>query len=403
MSVIEKDVCIAGGGPAGMLLGLLLARRGANVLVLEQHRDFAREYRGEVLMPRFTKLFRDLGLEHLIEKNAHLKLEGAEMFSGSHKIGQINFEKVSPEMPYALWMSQPVLLQALHDEAKKYPSFEMWFDASAKSLIKEGPKTIGLNVKRGQEDVEVRAKITVGTDGRFSTLRRAGHFKTSYSEHQFDIVWFTIPKPENYVNTLRFFLSRPRNLLALPKYPDSIQCGLAVEKDEYARYRKEGIESIRNVLLNCNPLVHAFAKNLKDFSPFNVLQAELDLIEDWAQDGLLLVGDAAHTMSPVGAVGVSIAVETAGVAAGVIHDCLQKKDYSAKALSRVQEIREPEVRAIHKIQRAFSDLLLTRNLFVRALLPFILPIALKLPFTQRFQRRLAVLEGALIINSAIVK
>lgn len=399
---IETDVCVAGGGPAGMLLGLLLARAGVKVLVLEQHANFEREYRGEVLMPRFTKLFRDLKLEHLIAKNAHLKLDGAEMFFGSRQIGRIAFDRVSPEIPYALWMPQPVLLQALFEEAKKYPAFEMWFDASAKTLIKEGPQTTGLKVRRGHEDTEVHAKITVGTDGRFSTLRRAGHFKTRYSEHQFDIVWFSIPKPANYVNTLRFFLSRPRNLLALPKYPDSIQCGLAVDKGEFARYKKEGIESIRKVLLKSNPLVHEFARNLKDFSGFHVLQAELDLIENWEQDGLLLVGDSAHTMSPVGAIGVSIAVETAAVAAGVIQDCLRKKDYSAKALGRVQEIREPEVRAIHKIQRAFSGLMLTRNGFIRALLPVILPIALKLPFAQRFQRRLAVLRLPLQIKPALI-
>ena len=392
MRAIEKDICIAGGGPAGMILGLLLARAGASVLVLEQHTDFAREFRGEVLMPRFTKLFQELGLSHLIETNTHLKLTGAEMFFCDRQIVKIDFTKVSPEIPYALWMPQPILLQALHDEGKKYPSFDIWFDSSAKSLIQDNSKTVGLNVRRGHEDLEVRAKITVGTDGRFSTTRRSGNFKRSYSEHQFDIVWFTIPKPANYVNTLRFFLSRPRNLLALPKYPDSIQCGLPVDKGEFARYKKEGIESIRKVLFKCNPLVREFARDLKDFSGFNVLQAELDLIENWAQDGLILVGDSAHTMSPVGAVGVSIAAETAAVAASVIQDCLERKDYSVKALSRVQEIRESEVRAIHKIQRAFSGLLLTRNVFLRLLLPIILPIVLKLPFTRRFQQRLAILD-----------
>ncbi len=387
---IENDVCIAGGGPAGMLLGLLLARAGIKVLVLEQHHNFDREYRGEVLMPRFVQLFNQLALSHIIEKNTHLKLEGAELFFHEAKIGEISFGKVTPEIPYALWMPQPVLLNALHEEAKKQPSFEIWFESSARSLIQEGNKTTGLKVRRCHEELEVRSKITVGTDGRFSTLRRAGHFKTVYSEHQFDIVWFTIPKPPGYENTLRFFLSRPRNLLALPKYPDAIQCGLAVEPGEYARYRKEGIDSIRNVLLKCNPLVHEFARNLKDFGEFNVLQAELDLIENWEQDGLLLVGDSAHTMSPVGAIGVSIAVETAAEAAKVIEECIRTNDFSTRMLDKVQKIREPEVRAIHEIQRRFSGLLLTRNLVLRFLLPLLLPLLMRTSFALRFQRRLAI-------------
>ncbi len=398
----ETDVCIAGAGPAGMLLGLLLARVGVRVLVLEQHKNFDREYRGEVLMPRFTRLFRQLGLSSIIENSPHLKLDGAEIFFHEYRVGAIDFAKLSPEIPYALWLPQPVLLQALHEEARKYPSFEMWFDTSARSLLREGERTVGLKVKKGREDLDIRAKITVGADGRFSAIRRCAKFKAAYTEHQFDIIWFTIAKPANYVSTLRFYLSRPRNLLVLPKYPDSIQCGLVVPKGEFADYKKRGIDSIRQVLLKCHPLVHEFARKLKDFGEFNVLQAELELIENWELDGLLLVGDSAHTMSPAGAIGVSVAAETAAVAAGVIYRALEKNDVSAAALDQVQKIRAQEVRDIHKIQNRFANLLLARNPLVRTVLPMVLPMAFRLPAGIRAQKRLAVLSGQLPLDPGIL-
>lgn len=399
---VEKDVCIAGGGPAGLLLGLLLARLGVRVLVLEQHRDFSREYRGEVLMPRFTQLFQTLGLFELLEKQPHLKLSGAELIYKDRQIGRISFDRLVPETPFALWMPQPILLSALHEEAGKFPSFEFWFDASAKSLVREGAKTVGLEVLRDQQAIEVRAKITVGADGRFSAIRRAGGFKVAYQDHHFDIIWFTIPKPEGYENLLRFFLSGARNLLALPKYPDSIQCGLVVDKGEYAQYRRQGLESIRKILLGCHPLVHDFARGLRDWNEFNVLQAELDLVQNWEQDGLLLIGDAAHTMSPVGAVGVAIAVETAAVAAGIIYRALERNDFSAKALDQVQAIREPVIREIHRIQKTFSGTLLARNPILHAARPVLIPLIIHSPFSRPFQRRLAALDPPLPLAPEIL-
>ena len=146
MNSHEVDVCVAGGGPAGMLLGLLLAKLGTRVLVLEQHRDFHREYRGEVLMPRFTQLFRQLNLFAFLESYHHLKLDGIELFYQDKRLVRVPFSEIAPEAPFAIWMPQPILLGALRDKARQFPSFDLWFDASVKEIVREKGRAVGLLV-----------------------------------------------------------------------------------------------------------------------------------------------------------------------------------------------------------------------------------------------------------------
>jgi 2-polyprenyl-6-methoxyphenol hydroxylase-like FAD-dependent oxidoreductase len=398
----DVDVCIVGGGPAGMVLGLLLAKVGVRVLVLEQHKDFEREYRGEVLMPRFMQMLKQLNLYQIFAEYHHLRLQGLEGMWHEKPILKILFKDIVPESPEALWMAQPFLLDALFVHARQFENFDLWFSSSAKSILWEKDQAVGVIATKEKERVEIRARITVGADGRFSMIRKLGDFAESYRDYHFDIIWFTLPKPKEYDNTLRFFLSSERNILALPKYPNHIQCGLIVPKGEYTLLRKKGIESMRKILLKGPAFLHSFAKELKDFTPFHVLQAELDFIKRWAQDGLLLIGDSAHTCSPVGAVGVSIAVETAIVAADVIWKCLKEKNYSEKKLREVQDRREKDVREIHQLQKRFSGTLLSKNPLVRAALPILLPKLVQSPIVKQTLRRLALLQTPLTLDPAFV-
>lgn len=402
MAIIKKDVCIVGAGPAGMVLGLLLAKQGLQVLVLESHKDFTREYRGEVLMPRFTQMMRQIGLFDYLAKFPHLQLTELEGLFKEKPFFKIGFKQIAPEAPFAIWMPQTILLQALHEKAKSFPNFEIRFDAQAEDLIEENGRAVGVSVICEKEKVEVRAPVTAATDGRFSIIRKRGKFEVADEQHAFDLIWFTLEKPEGYDNKVRFFISPQSNYLILPKYPNHIQCGLVIEKGGFTHYVKTGIDSMRQVLFASHPLFHAFARELHDFKPFNVLQAKIEYVKDWAKDGVVLVGDSAHTCSPAGAVGVSVAVATAIIAADVIRECFEKNNFSKSALSKIQHLRKKEVLHIQSRQKAFARLLLPASTGLAKKLSFFAAGALiNLGLLRVFQRDLLVMKKPLPISEKI--
>jgi len=397
---VETDVCIAGGGPAGMVLGLLLAKRGVKVLVCESHPDFAREFRGEVLMPRFSQMMSQIGLLKFLETKPHLKLSDMRIFYCGNPVAAFQFNRIAPQMPFAVWMPQPILLAALEEKARPLPSFQMWFGAAVRDLIQENGRVMGAVVHKDGRPVEVTARVVVGADGRASTVRRAGGFENIREEHDFDIIWFNTQKPAAYPSTVQAFISRRHNYLILPKYPDLIQCGILVPPGEYSEYVKKGIDSIREELLDAHPVLAQFAKGLKDFSPFSVLQARVSLAKQWARDGCLLVGDSAHTCSPAGAIGVSVAVQTAIIAADVVCRAVQKGDTSAAALSEVQARRQADVEKIQRIQKRASQLVFPRNRLVAWALPSIFRVLDGTGALRNMQRRMFVLDRPLEIDPA---
>ena len=195
-----------------MILGLLLAHQGIKVLVLESHHDFEREYRGEVLMPRFIQMMRQIGLLSHLEKYPHLKLKNFEFHYKDRILASTDFAAICPEAPFALWMSQTVMLNALREKAVTYPNFQLFFGVTARDVIREGEKIVGVIATRRAEQFEVRARVTVGADGRASAVRKTAEFKMEYEDYDFDVVWFAAKRHEHFENTVRAF-SRPGGLI----------------------------------------------------------------------------------------------------------------------------------------------------------------------------------------------
>ena len=374
------------------MLGLLLAKRGADVLVLEGHENFDREFRGEVLQPSTAHLLDELGLLQYVLAQPHSLLDAGRVRLNGREIGAFFFKRIAPEYPYAIWMPQPIFLDALQRKAQPFPSFKCWMGAKVTELVEEGGRVVGVKGRRhGSEPFEVRADVVVGADGRYSAVARLGGFETEYEHHDFDVIWFTIDQPPGWSSTFYVSLSKVRGLM-LPKYPQQIQAGILLPTGEWRRWRQDGVAAVAERVRRSTRSSRAFAASLTDFKPFFPLEGIIRFVRDWARDGLLLIGDAAHTMSPMGAIGVNVAIATAAVAAQVLLPASRQGAHPARCAGRGPAA--PRGRRAHVApapagaQNVLAAGRGSRNPIMKWLAPRLLPILLRSPLLPRIQRRI---------------
>jgi len=232
--------------------------------------------------------------------------------------------------------------------------------------------------------------VVVGADGRYSTIARLGGFEAEYEQHEFDVIWFTIDQPPGWSSTFYVSLGEVRGLM-LPKYPHHIQAGILLPAGEWRRWRQEGVAWVAERVRRFDPIFAPFASALRDFTPFFPLEGVIRLVRDWARDGLLLIGDAAHTMSPAGAIGVNVAIATAAVAAQQLSPHFGRGPIARELLQSVQRIREDDVRTLHRFQLGAQGALLrqgSRNPVVKRLVELALPVFLRSPLLPWAQRRI---------------
>lgn len=289
-------------------------------------------------------------------------------------------------------MPQPIFLAAMRRKAEAFPSFQCWMGAKVSRLLEEDGRIVGVSgLRHGKDAFEVRADVVVGADGRYSTVARLGAFTAEYEHHDFDVIWFTIEQPPGWSSTFYISLGNQVRGLMLPKYPHDIQAGILLPTGEWRQWRQHGVAAVAERVRRFDPIFAGFADGLRDFTPFFPLEGVIRLVKDWARDGLLLIGDSAHTMSPAGAIGVNVAIASAAVAAHVIYPRLGHGPIGREHLAAVQRLREDDVRTLHRLQLGAQRVLLSQasgNPLVRWVLPRLLPLLLRSPLLPRVQRRL---------------
>ena len=361
--------------------------------MLEGHEDFEREFRGEVLQPNTSTLLDALGLLEYVLAQPHSLLEAGKIRLNGRPVGQLDFKRISPRYPYAIWMPQPIFLEALRRRAATFPSFQCWMGAKVTKIIRENGTVVGVSgLRHGQEPFEVRADVVVAADGRYSALARLGEFEIEYEHHDFDVIWFTIEQPPGWTSTFYVSFGDVRGLM-LPKYPHHVQAGLLMPTGEWKRWRDEGVAAVAERVRRFDPIFTEFAASLRDFKPFFPLEGIIRMMRHWSRDGMLLIGDAAHTMSPAGAIGVNVALATAAVAAQVLYPHFGHGPIGHEVLQEVQRLREPDVRTLHKLQLRAQGILLglgSRNPVTKWLLRAALPLVLGSPFVPLVQRRILI-------------
>ncbi len=351
VDVEETDCCVVGGGPAGVMLSLLLARWGVRVTLLEANRDFDREFRGNTINSSVLEILARLGLARGALGLGHAKIRRFILQAGGRREAFADFSRLRTPYPYVMMLPQARLLEFVVNEAMRYPNFRLVMGARVKELVVEGDTVRGVRYRGEDGAREVRAQLTVGTDGRFSRLRRLTGADATTGSSPMDVFWFNLPRderdPENAGAVFRFGRG---SLLVLMDHSDYWQIGYIIPKGYYPRLKEEGVSALRDSVAALAPELADRVAELRDWGQGSLLSVESDLLRRWYRPGLLFLGDAAHVVSPVGGVGINLAIQDAVVAANVLAGPLGKGKVRVRHLRAVQRRREWAVRLIQGAQ-----------------------------------------------------
>jgi len=335
---ITTTCCIAGGGPAGMMLGYLLARGGVQTVVLEKHEDFLRDFRGDTVHPSTLEVMHELGLLDGLLKVPHQKLERLSGWFGTNRVDIADFTGLKVRCPYIAFMPQWDFLNFLAAEGRRFPLLKVMMKAEATELIREQGRVAGVQVQTEQGMTEIRANLTVAADGRHSRLRELAGLELREQGAPIDVLWFRVKRDDGRFDQTLAHVGEGKILITLDR-GDYWQCAYVIPKGGAEQTRQRGLEAFRTDVGSIAEELAPHMDEIKSWDDVKLLEVKVNRLEQWSMPGLLCIGDAAHAMSPVGGVGVNLAIQDAVATANLLGEALLKGDLTDDDLLKVQHRR----------------------------------------------------------------
>ena len=341
--------CIAGGGPAGMMLGFLLARAGVRVTVLEKHADFLRDFGGDTIHPSTLELMHELGLLEKFLSIPHDKIECLTGLVGDDRITIANFSHVPTRCKFIALMPQWDFLNFIADQAKRYPTFDLRMRTEANGLIEENGRVVGLRATGPDGALEIHADLVAACDGRHSILRAQANLQVDEFGAPIDVLWFRVSRHPN--DTMETFghLEAGRMMVMLNRR-EYWQCAYVIPKGGIERIKQKDLQAFRENVVAMAPFLHDRVAEIGSWDDIKLLTVAVDRLRQWYRPGLICIGDAAHAMSPIGGVGINLAIQDAVAAANILAGPLRAGASTEMALRSIQERREFPTRVTQRLQ-----------------------------------------------------
>ncbi len=381
-NAIAVQCCIVGGGPAGMMLGYLLGRAGIKTIVLEKHADFFRDFRGDTVHPSTMKVMQELGLLDDFLKLPHQKISKLNGQFGNASIRLADMSRLNTPCPYIAFMPQWDFLNFLDSKGKRFPSLQVLKNAEATDLIQDNDRVSGVIVKTADGTLRVTADPTVACDGRHSVLRDKAGLTVEDIGAPIDVLWFRIGKSATLTDGVFARVQSGQMMVTLDR-GDYWQCAYVIAKGRIDDIKVRGLETFRSNVASMAPILRDHIADIKSWDDVKLLTVVIDQLTQWARPGLLCIGDAAHAMSPVGGVGVNLAVQDAVAAANLLSDKFGNGPPSLADLDKVQDRRLFPAKFIQGMQVVVQNRVINRALSGGNLSPpFFMRVLTRIPWLQ---------------------
>jgi 2-polyprenyl-6-methoxyphenol hydroxylase-like FAD-dependent oxidoreductase len=372
-----------------MMLGYLLARAGIDTMVVEKHADFLRDFRGDTIHPSTLELMHELGIldEFLERPHQEVRELGGQL--GDELVTIADFSHLPTRCKFIAFMPQWDFLDFIADHARPYPTFRLAMQTEALDLIEEAGRTVGLKVRSPDGPFEIRAALTVGADGRHSVVRERARLVRDTFGAPMDVLWLRLSrKPSDPEQTLGRIA--PGRMLVMINRTDYWQCGYLIRKGGFEEIKARGLDELKSEIVKSAPFVGDRTGELSSWDNVELLTVSVDRLRQWHRPGLLCIGDAAHAMSPVGGVGINLAIQDAVAAANLLHAPLARGAVTDDDLAKVQRRRELPTRLTQRLQVVIQNRVIERVLASRRALsvPFPFTLLRSFPVLRRIPARL---------------